>query len=117
MPAPIITLIIILAALIIGLLIYYIKILANPQLLKNIEKDIQSGQYNSAIKKLQTIIKKNNFDYNAHFLLAKAYMLSGNNKMAIVEFRIAEKNTDNLGDITTLADPHVVEVLIQGRGE
>jgi len=31
--------------------------------------------------------------------------------------KIAEKNTDNLGDITTLADPHVVEALIQGRGE
>ena len=31
--------------------------------------------------------------------------------------KIAEKNTDNLGDITTLADPHVVEVLIKGRGE
>ncbi len=31
--------------------------------------------------------------------------------------KIAEKNTDNLGDITTLADPHVVEVLIKGRGD
>ncbi len=31
--------------------------------------------------------------------------------------KIAEKSTDNLGDITTLADPHVVEVLIKGRGE
>ena len=31
--------------------------------------------------------------------------------------KIAEKNTDNLGDITTLADPHVVEDLIKGRGE
>ncbi|MHC4113914.1 MAG: acetate--CoA ligase [Planctomycetota bacterium] len=30
--------------------------------------------------------------------------------------KIAEKNTDNLGDITTLADPHVVEELIKGRG-
>ncbi|GAI97193.1 unnamed protein product [marine sediment metagenome] len=30
--------------------------------------------------------------------------------------RIAEKNTDNLGDITTLADPGVVESLIKGRG-
>ncbi|MHC4115858.1 MAG: acetate--CoA ligase [Planctomycetota bacterium] len=30
--------------------------------------------------------------------------------------KIAEKNTDNLGDITTLADPSVVEHLIQGRG-
>jgi acetyl-CoA synthetase len=30
--------------------------------------------------------------------------------------KIAEKSTDNLGDITTLADPHVVEALIQGRG-
>ncbi len=29
--------------------------------------------------------------------------------------KIAEKNTDNLGDITTLADPHVVEQLIKGR--
>jgi len=31
--------------------------------------------------------------------------------------KIAEKDTDNLGDITTLADPHVVEDLIKGRGE
>jgi len=30
--------------------------------------------------------------------------------------KIAEKNTDNLGDITTLADPNVVEALIKGRG-
>ena len=30
--------------------------------------------------------------------------------------KIAEKSTDNLGDITTLADPHVVEELIKGRG-
>ena len=31
--------------------------------------------------------------------------------------KIAEKSTDNLGDITTLADPSVVESLIKGRGE
>ena len=31
--------------------------------------------------------------------------------------KIAEKDTDNLGDISTLADPHVVENLIKGRGE
>jgi acetyl-CoA synthetase len=30
--------------------------------------------------------------------------------------KIAEKDTGNLGDITTLADPHVVEVLVKGRG-
>ncbi len=30
--------------------------------------------------------------------------------------KIAEKQTDNLGDITTLADPSVVEALIKGRG-
>jgi len=30
--------------------------------------------------------------------------------------KIAEKDTSNLGDITTLADPHVVEALIKGRG-
>jgi len=30
--------------------------------------------------------------------------------------KIAEKSTDNLGDITTLADPSVVESLIKGRG-
>ena len=30
--------------------------------------------------------------------------------------KIAEKNTDNLGDITTLADPTVVEALIKNRG-
>ncbi len=30
--------------------------------------------------------------------------------------KIAEKNTDNLGDISTLADPGVVKSLIKGRG-
>ena len=30
--------------------------------------------------------------------------------------KIAEKSTDNLGDITTLADPGVVENLIKSRG-
>jgi acetyl-CoA synthetase len=30
--------------------------------------------------------------------------------------KIAEKDTDNLGDVTTLADPSVVEKLIAGRG-
>jgi len=30
--------------------------------------------------------------------------------------KIAENNTDNLGDISTLADPSVVEALIKGRG-
>ena len=31
--------------------------------------------------------------------------------------KIAEKNTDNMGDISTLADPSVVESLIANRGE
>jgi len=31
--------------------------------------------------------------------------------------KIAEKNTDNLGDISTLADPSVIDALISGRGE
>jgi acetyl-CoA synthetase len=31
--------------------------------------------------------------------------------------KIAEKNTDNLGDITTLADPSVVEKLVADRGK
>jgi acetyl-CoA synthetase len=31
--------------------------------------------------------------------------------------KIAENDTSNLGDITTLADPHVVEVLVKGRSQ
>ena len=31
--------------------------------------------------------------------------------------KIAENSTDNLGDITTLADPGVVEILVKGRGK
>ncbi|MEN6336847.1 MAG: acetyl-coenzyme A synthetase, partial [Phycisphaerales bacterium] len=31
--------------------------------------------------------------------------------------KIAENSTDNLGDITTLADPSVVEALVKGRGK
>ena len=29
--------------------------------------------------------------------------------------KVAEGDTSNLGDISTLADPHVVELLIKGR--
>jgi acetyl-CoA synthetase len=31
--------------------------------------------------------------------------------------KVAEKDTSNLGDISTLADPSVVESLIENRGE
>jgi acetyl-CoA synthetase len=31
--------------------------------------------------------------------------------------KIAEGDTSNLGDITTLADPGVVEILVKGRGK
>jgi len=31
--------------------------------------------------------------------------------------KIAENSTDNLGDISTLADPSVVEILVKGRGK
>jgi len=30
--------------------------------------------------------------------------------------KIAERDTGNLGDVTTLADPTVVDALIKGRG-
>jgi acetyl-CoA synthetase len=50
-----------------------------------------------------------------HFAPALPKTRSGKIMRRILR-KIAERNTDNLGDITTLADPSAVEALIKGRG-
>lgn len=95
MSIGILSLIGLLVILIAGLGVYYFKIIMSPQKLKEIEKVINTKQYPQAIKSLQAIIKSNNFDYDAHRLLGKCYMLSGNPKMAIMELRQAEKDIEN----------------------
>ncbi len=95
MPISIIVLIALLAVMILVLTIYYIRIVTRPQILSSIQKDIETKSYGTAIKRLQAIVQKNPQDYPAHKLLARAYQLSGNSKMAIVEYRVSEKNVDN----------------------
>lgn len=79
-----------------ALAFYYIRLITKPQQLKAIAKDIDTKNYDAAIKKLQQIVQKNSSDYEAHKMLARAYQLKGVSKMAIVEYRIAEKNIDNM---------------------
>ncbi len=91
----IISLVALLLVLVISLTIYYVRLITKPQQLKAIAKDIDTKNYDAAIKKLQVIVQKNSSDYEAHKMLARAYQLKGMLKMAIVEYRIAEKNVDN----------------------
>lgn len=95
LPFPIIALFVLLIAAIGGIGWYYVRLITKPQTMKAIQKDLDSKNYEAAIRKLQGIIQKNANDYEAHRVLARAYHLSGNLKMAIVEYRFAEKNVDN----------------------
>jgi len=95
MPFSLIFLGALLAMLLVALVVYYLKLLTKPQQLNNITKEINAGNYESAITKLQAVIKKNNFDYAAHKMLALAYTKAGKYKMAIVEYTYAEKNIEN----------------------
>ena len=95
MPVGILVLLGILVLTILILGVYYVRLLTKPQQLSSIAKDIETKNYALAIKRLQAILQRNPEDHEAHRMLAKAYQGSGNIKMAIVEYRFAEKGVDH----------------------
>lgn len=95
LPVGVIVMFVLLVASLGGIGWYYVRLITKPKTLKAIEKDLDAKNYDAAIRKLQGLIQKNPNDYEAHRMLAKAYQLAGNAKMAIVEYRFAERNVDN----------------------
>ena len=90
-----VSIIIILLILVGALVIYFVKVVLIPKKLNAIEREIETGHYDNAIRALKQILANNNLDYSAHGLLAKAYDKTGNNQMAVVEYRIALRNARN----------------------
>ena len=56
-----------------------------------IKNYIRNQDYKKAMSSLKAIINKNQFDYPSHKLLGDVYSLTNNKKLAIVEYRFAEK--------------------------
>ncbi len=69
----------------------YLKISLKKKRLDTIKGYIRNQSYKKAINNLKAIINKNQFNYPAHKLLADVYSLTNNKKLAIVEYRFAEK--------------------------
>lgn len=88
----IIILIGVLALILLILFIYYFTVLRKPKKLKEMKALVNAGKYDPAISGLQKIVKENNFDFEAHKLLGDAYLKTGKKKLAIVEYRFAEKD-------------------------
>ncbi len=74
--------------IVLGLIIFYVlNTVVFPKRIEEIAKMIEAGQTKLAIRKLNELIEKDDRNAYAHFLMAKAYFLEGNQQYAIVEFR------------------------------
>ncbi|HMB00955.1 MAG TPA: tetratricopeptide repeat protein, partial [Spirochaetota bacterium] len=77
------------------LIIYISRFFIQPKKLDDVEKEINSGQTTTAIRKLRNLLRKQPENYKAHYLLGKANKKNKNNQMAIMELHQAEKGIDN----------------------
>lgn len=69
------------------LLIFLVKSFVVPQKLSNIEKLINNGKYNHAVKQAKLLILRNPRDFEARYLLGRAYLSDGKSELALMEFK------------------------------
>lgn len=84
--------------LVVVLLYYIFRMIYVPRQLGAVEKMIQGGQYQSALKALKMMAqKKSNQSINSklHALMADCYKATGNNSMAVVEYKTALRDTSS----------------------
>ena len=73
---------------IIGFFGFYVaKTYLSPKKLDELADMIKQGQFNQAIKRLQTMIQENDRDPYLHFLLGEAYRLQGNDAQALASYK------------------------------
>ena len=69
------------------LVMYLVHTYAAPKKIEEIERMIDNGQTKLAMKKLNSILEKDDRNAYAHYFMAKAYSKEGNSQYAIVEYR------------------------------
>ena len=80
------------SALIIILLIFIIKSVATPKKVSSIKNYIKQGKIQTAIKMAKAMISKDSRNIVAHYYLGKAYMLDNKDELAIMEFKIVNRD-------------------------
>ncbi len=68
----------------------------NPKVLFNLGRlSMQTGQYDKAIERLNAVLAIDNKDPDAHFLIAQAYLETGNREKTIEHFEACLNNSKN----------------------
>ena len=83
--------IIFMGLLFIALIYFFVKHIVAPRKMDYILKMIDSGQFKKAINEAQTLIKKNERNHRAHFLLAEALFQNKQMEEAMIEFKFLTK--------------------------
>jgi tetratricopeptide (TPR) repeat protein len=69
------------------LLVFVVKSLVAPKKIAGLQKLISTGKYSSAIKQAKMLITRNPRDFEARYLLGKAYLGDGKPELALMEFK------------------------------
>ena len=78
-------------AVIVVLLIFIIKSVTTPKKVGTIKNYIQQGKIQNAIKMAKAMISKDNRNIVAHYYLGKAYMLDNKDELALMEFKVVNR--------------------------
>ncbi len=73
------------------LIIFIVKSIATPKKVSTIRNYIQQGKIQNAIKMAKSMIAKDNRNIVAHYYLGKAYMLDNKDELALMEFKIVNR--------------------------
>ena len=104
MPILFVLLLALLIVILIAIAVSFIRTFLQKTSLTAIKDLIRDRQYKKAMPALNRLIESNQNNYVAHKLLADVYRLTKNVKMAIVEYRMAERGISK----TSLADENEV---------
>ncbi len=78
-------------AIFVVLFIFIIKSVTAPKKISTIKNYIQQGKIQPAIKMAKAIIAKDNRNIVAHYYLGKAYMRDNKDELALMEFKIVNR--------------------------
>ena len=87
MSPVLIVIIALLAAGVLALAIFVVKVLVAPKKLDAIDRLIHNGKTQQAVKLAKSIISKNPRDIEAHYILGKAYLADNKPELALMEFK------------------------------
>ena len=87
MSPVLIVIIALLAAGVLALAVFVIKSIVSPVKIDGIDKLVENGKTQQAIKLAKAIISKNPRDMEAHYILGKAYLVDNKPELALMEFK------------------------------